>query len=79
MKCFFGFVVCFLSSFILICIVSLDGTYCCHAQRGISDDKIGEHSLIASAANHCASFYKVVTVDGVQLCSCISLTWLHSV
>lgn len=69
----------FLSSFILIRIVSLNGTYCYHAQWGISDDEIGEHSLKASAANHCTSFYKVVTVDGVLLCSCISLTWLHSV
>lgn len=31
----------FLSSFILLCFVSLGGT-CCHAQRGISDDKTGD-------------------------------------
>lgn len=73
--------VCFsvLSSFILICIVAFNGTYCYQAQQGISGDKTEEHSLIGSAANQCASFYKVVTVDGVLLCFCISLTWLHSV
>lgn len=71
--------VCFLSSFILICFVFLRGTCCYHAQRGISDNKIGEHGLLFSAANRSASFYEVVTVDDVLLCSCISLTWLHSV
>lgn len=46
--------------------------------RGFLDDEIGEHSL-PSAANHCASLYKVVIIDAVLLCSCISPTWLHSV
>lgn len=46
--------------------------------RGFLDDEIGEH-IFVSAANGCASLYKVVTIDGVLLCFCISPTWLHSV
>lgn len=67
----------FLSSVILICFVSLNATCCYHAQQGISDDERGEHSLIATAANHISQ--SVATVNGALLCSCISVTWLHSV
>lgn len=47
-----------------MCFVFLGGPCCYRAQRGISDDKTEEHGLLFSAANHSASFYKVVTVDG---------------
>lgn len=71
------FLFCFSSAFMLICPVCLGGTRHYHAQQGTSDDETGEHSLLFSAANHGAPFYKVVAVDGVPLCCYISLTWLH--
>lgn len=51
----------------MICFVFLGGTCCYHAQRGICEDKTGEHGLLFSAANHSTSFNKVVTVDDVPL------------
>lgn len=64
--------------FVFFCFVLLSLVERYRAQRGISNDEIGEQGLLLSAANHGAPFYKVVTVGDVLLCSVlVSLGWLQ--